>query len=133
MLGCYNLIYKMKTILLTKDQYAIVDDTDYEYLNQWKWRVHKNRRALEIVRNQKYSKGKYGLIYMSRFILGLKFGDKRQGDHINHNIFDNRRSNLRICTQAENKVNISSHFDSTSKFLGVNWDKQTVNGEQEYV
>lgn len=27
----------MKQILLTKGKFAIVDDKDFEWLNQWKW------------------------------------------------------------------------------------------------
>lgn len=27
----------MKTIPLTQNKFAIVDDADFEFLNQWKW------------------------------------------------------------------------------------------------
>lgn len=42
-------------------------------------------------------------------------------DHINGNRSDNRCSNLRICTHAENMANMRGHKNSTSKFKGVSW------------
>jgi hypothetical protein len=44
-------------------------------------------------------------------------------DHINHNGLDNRKSNLRVCTNAENMRNQQSHKGSTSIYKGVCWDK----------
>ena len=32
-------------------------------------------------------------------------GDKRQVDHINHDVSNNRKENLRICTNSENSMN----------------------------
>jgi hypothetical protein len=44
-------------------------------------------------------------------------------DHINHDKLDNRRINLRSCTNQQNHMNKSSNKDSTSKYLGVSWHK----------
>lgn len=43
-------------------------------------------------------------------------------DHINNNRLDNRKSNLRICTRAQNAKN-RSFIEGTSKFAGVYYDK----------
>lgn len=44
--------------------------------------------------------------WMHRRILGLKCGDKRQGDHVNHKTLDNRPNNLRIVTPRGNSENM---------------------------
>lgn len=46
-------------------------------------------------------------------------------DHINGNKLDNRRENLRICTQSQNTMNRGkANMTSTSRFKGVCWEKQ---------
>ncbi len=40
-------------------------------------------------------------------------------DHINHNMLDNRRSNLRIVTRSMNSHNRRSVIGSTSRYKGV--------------
>lgn len=49
-------------------------------------------------------------------------------DHINHDCLDNRKSNLRICTHAENARN-KRPVIGTSKYKGVYWDKTNKKWE----
>jgi len=43
-------------------------------------------------------------------------------DHINHNILDNRKSNLRLCTIQKNSFN-RRKTGQTSKYKGIYFDK----------
>lgn len=44
-------------------------------------------------------------------------------DHKNHNTLDNRRTNLRVCTKADNVHNQRSQQGCSSKYKGVYWHK----------
>lgn len=97
----------MKQIPLTKGQVALVDDSDYEWLMQWKWRAQRSHLTWYAVRTERLSTGKRVAVCMHRELLGLKRGDGLQGDHKNHNGLDNRRVNLRIVTNQDNRFNLS--------------------------
>lgn len=53
----------------------------------------------------KNRKGTYDCIYLHRLLMGEKFSRDRYVDHINGNKLDNRRSNLRITSQAHQNNN----------------------------
>ncbi|MCK9461456.1 MAG: HNH endonuclease [Proteobacteria bacterium] len=103
----------MKKIKLTQGKYAIVDDKDFEYLNQFKWSF-SGRYA------QRVSRGKH--IYMHRLILDFPSGVDI--DHINCDKLDNRKSNLRVCTRSQNNANLPKPSHNTSGYKGVSWDKR---------
>ena len=97
----------MKRILLTQGQSTIVDDADFEWLNQWKWHAtfDPHTRGFYAVRGVLRPHGNFGPERMHRQILGLKYRDKRQSDHKNHDTLDNRRGNLRIVSSYQNRLN----------------------------
>ena len=111
----------MKKIFLTQGQFTIVDDEDYEWLNQWSWSAHYNVEGDSYYarRAGKLPNGKIINIRMHRQILGLDYGDKRQGDHIHHNTLDNRRSELRIVESRLNNSNRINKNSCTSQYVGV--------------
>ncbi len=113
----------MKQITLTQGQFAIVDDADFNWLNQFKWYARKHQSGNFYAARGCREKGKVFTIRMSRQILELEPGDKRQGDHQNHITLDNRRSNIRICSCQENLRNRKSALNSSSKYKGVCWYK----------
>lgn len=112
-------------IPLTQGKYAIVDDEDYEWLNQWKWCVQKDY-SLKKERYYAVRGARSGeKILMHRFILGVP--QDKQTDHRNHNGLDNRRENIRMCCGSENQFNAmkdTTSHSSTSKYKGVSWNIQ---------
>ena len=112
----------MKRIPLTRGKYAIVDDADYEWLNQWKWHSLKGNSTWYVSRSKRKG-NKVKNYLMHREI--LRTPKEKVSDHINGDGLDNRRSNLRICTQAQNSMNKNSSRNTSSKFKGVTFHKQT--------
>lgn len=113
----------MRDIPLTQGKVALVDDADYDWLNQWKWYAHKARSGGFYAMRRSLENGKYFTIRMHRQILGLEQGDKRYSDHQNHNTLNNCRDNIRICTSRQNSMNRESQSNTTSRFKGVSWYK----------
>lgn len=107
--------------LLAKDgsirAHVIVDAADVAWATQWRWSLNKNGYAQ---RDQRRG-GDRRVILMHRELLGLQTGDEIEGDHINRNRLDNRRSNLRAVSKIVNRQNLSSRTASSSRFRGVSW------------
>ncbi len=112
----------MKRIALRKrgggvHAHVLVDDADFEWLTQWPWSLHVGyaSRSNPTLPHR---------IYMHRLILGLEFGDGKQGDHINRDRLDNRRENLRVVDPAGNYLNHPG-FVATSEHRGVSWHERS--------
>ncbi|MDX9780452.1 MAG: HNH endonuclease [bacterium] len=95
----------MIEIKLTKGQVATISDCD-AYLTQYKWRAwwNKGTKSYYAIRNE-HINGKQFTVYMHRQVLGLKYGDKQEVDHINHDTLNNQQSNVRIVTHSQNMWN----------------------------
>ena len=105
-----------KSIPLSQGKCAIVDDEDYEYLNQWKWHILKSRNLNYAARNI----GKYpnrSRVLMHREILNSP--DDTQVDHKNRDGLINTRDNLRICNYSQNAKNRKIRIDSKTGYKGV--------------
>lgn len=99
----------MKLIKLTQGKVTMVDDADYDWLNQYKWCAAKNRDAIFYAVNKKLGR-------MHRFILGLVKGENTiLGDHRDRDTLNNQRYNLRIADYSNNAMNVKPKH----KYLGV--------------
>lgn len=117
----------MKLLSLSKEKFAIVDDEDYEYLNQWKWHVRKSRSSYYATRtdylsgctHRKYNRNK---IDLHTIILKTN----KHIHFINRNSLDCRKENLIPCFQHNYLSNRPKPKvqNPTSKYKGVHYVKR---------
>lgn len=102
----------MSEINLTQGKVALVDDDDHERVSVYRWYARLSSHGAW------YAERHVGeqIIKMHTFILGVASPTKV--DHVNLDGLDNRRHNLRVCSQSQNMANSRSR-GGTSRFKGV--------------
>jgi hypothetical protein len=110
-----------KFVPLTQGKYAIVDDEDYDRVMKYKWYAQR-RHAGKFCATGRIP-GRSSRMLLHRFLLLPPPG--MQVDHIDGNPLNNRRSNLRICTNAQNSMNSLKAKKKTSTFKGVFWNRES--------
>ena len=90
----------MKAFNLCGPYVTLVDDEDVERLSRHSWYLDEQKPGYYRVR----SKISGSWFTMSRYLLDV-YDSKVHVDHINGNPLDNRKKNLRACTQQENERN----------------------------
>ena len=105
----------MKQIQLSgkrSDLYMLIDDEDYEELSKYNWFYQH-----DYARRNHWLGGKNHSVYAHSVIMPTPKG---MGiDHRNGNGLDNRKANLRICTQSSNCKNRSKAKNNKSGYKGV--------------
>lgn len=100
----------------------MVDDEDYEFLNQWKWRADVTKDGCVYARRQEIVNGKHKTFTIHRMV--LKLPEKQGGvDHKDRNSLNNQKSNLRMANDHQNGGNRDVNANNTSGFKGVTWCK----------
>ena len=124
---------------LTQGFEAIIDASDVSLVGQYNWQVYSTNAKTKYASRGAWVDGKATTQKMHRLIMGD--ADGLLIDHINRNGLDNRRSNLRFCTAAQNAWNVSERTTNTSGFRGVDYHKlsqkwqarTSKNGQREYI
>lgn len=106
----------MKEIKITQGKIALVDDDMFEFLNQWKWVALRGKNTWYAWRSEGGHSGRK-TFHMHRIIINAPEG--MQVDHANGDGLDNRRENLRLCTNSQNQHNTRKRKDNTVGFKGV--------------
>ena len=99
----------------------IIDNEDIEKICLYTWCI-KDRKGQD---KRLVSMSNGTMVFMHRLIMGVTNEDIVV-DHINHNQFDNRKENLRLCNAWENSMNTSLSKNNTS---GVNGVSRLSNGK----
>jgi hypothetical protein len=95
----------------------LVDPEDEHLLNKYQWYVSNTGYVVSDQRRSRNKNPTGEILLLHRVIMNP---DKSKVvDHINGNPLDNRRSNLRIATPAENCWNTKKHKDNKSGHKGV--------------
>ncbi len=109
----------MKEIKLTRGFVAIVDDEDYEALVRFRWYAEGEPPYCYAARDVRRD-GQRLRVYMHREVAGAREG--AVVDHLDRNTLDNRRANLRVCTQSHNIGNArADRRNNKTGFKGVSW------------
>lgn len=92
--------------------HCILDAVDYPLVAPYRWQANgpNKRRTVHIASSRRGKKK----LYMHSLLTGFPITDHRDTDGTN-----NRRSNLRVCTQAQNKFNEPLRKDNTAGYKGV--------------
>lgn len=128
----------MKLIPILKNKiivsHCMVDDEDFEWLNQFKWYLHAGYATrvewhyeLDDFNNKKRVSKQ---IRMHNIIFS-KYSDSFSGkvlDHKDRNKLNNQKSNLRKATFSENVLNRPKAKNNTSGFIGVKIDERRKLG-----
>ena len=117
--------YTYRRIYLGEGQWTILDQEDYCRLRKYRWIVYGRGQSLYAFRYKFIGPNTTTMMSMHREIMNPK--DGKLVDHRNCNSLDNRKSNLRFATRAENNCNRRKQKNTTSQYLGVCFDKRIKN------
>lgn len=95
----------------------IIDAKDLQLVRYHKWRKDTNDHIITGNCTNKNPRRE-----LSRFLLNITDPNVKV-DHKDCNTFNNKRNNLRVCTQQENAYNKSFMSNNTTGIIGVCWDK----------
>lgn len=98
-----------------------------KYEPSGKFLIDKEDLELVLSKRWRFWKGNYFTGNQKPILIWVWLMQPKEGqvvDHINGNVADNRRSNLRVTTQQKNLLNKAILSNNKSGIAGVSWDKE---------
>jgi hypothetical protein len=92
---------------------VLVDDNDFELISKYHWHASKDKSVKATINGKK--------ILLHRFLMDCP--RHLEVDHIDGNRLNNMRSNLRLATSSQNKMNRGARKDCKSGYKGVSFHK----------
>lgn len=126
----FNIIYNEneETILKIKsNKYGnfevLIDEEDIQKVNKYNWFVRIDKKSENRFYVETFSSGskERKKIMLHRYIMDCP--DDMVVDHLNRNTLDNRKSNLRVCTQTENMQNRKAQKNTKLGIKNISIDK----------
>ncbi len=108
---CTTILYVSKK---GKTYEVLIDRSDFDKIQKYKWILNSKNYVISSVKSEQ--------ILLHRVIMDAP--KTKYVDHINHDTLDNRRRNLRLCTQSENMRNARLNRNNVSGYPGVYWHNQ---------
>jgi hypothetical protein len=106
----------MKKYIQLKHGIAIVNEQDFDKINQYKWSsIFCGKAKFPYAISSHFGK----IVYMHRIVIDAK--SDQLVDHIDGNGLNNSRENLRFVTSSQNNMNQSKRSDNTSGHKGISW------------
>lgn len=108
----------MIRIVLPCGRVTVVDGDTPDHVLNVSWRAMKQKDGrLYVISNIRLEDGRRSTAYLHRAVVGA--GRGQRVDHIDGDGLNNQRSNLRVCSNAENIRNSGINSRNTSGFKGV--------------
>lgn len=100
--------------------WSVIDLADFPIVAERKWSAVKKGRQTYVMSRRDYEAPK--TTYLHRLILGAQL--TQAVDHRDCDGLNNRRNNLRLCTQSENNKNLPLSVANTSGLKGAFFSKE---------
>lgn len=102
--------------------FVLIDAEDYELVSKHRWHILIAKHTSYANAKTKID-NKWTTVQMHRLIMSAP--KDKQVDHRDGNGLNNRKENLRLCTNHQNSMNKKKHRKWSSKYRGVHWHKKS--------
>ena len=114
---------------------------DLDKVSEFTWRVNTNGYIFSCIHFKKEDgKSSNRQLLLHRFVMNLHQSEgSKVVDHINHDIKNNCKSNLRICTHSQNLMNRPTQKNNSSGYPGIYFHKRDkvwiarIRVQQKYI